>query len=250
MILDPFFTLRCSTAEWRINTNPISHTHAPKFEDGSEEESLKQERFVRRVAWTMARNLPKPKEKDKTTFFSLSEVWSLPAPSSTKPEERKFVVDSRGSLHKLSRKDLYSAELDTLRASRTPAKVITANGEVQTNEEATVYVYDLVLFVILKDTLAVLSWAILCEDQGYSHDWASGQKTLCNNAENPMQHRKLCIDLSPMIIDRFSASTSLASVTQDTEESASSPSTMRRRRTLGPVLGGPVSRFQEMNGGL
>ena len=111
MILVPFFTLRCSTAEWRINTNPISHTHAPKFEDGSEEESLKQERFVRRVAWTMARNLPKPKEKDKTTFLSLSEVWSLPAPSSTKPEERKIVVDSRGSLHKLSRKDLYSAEL-------------------------------------------------------------------------------------------------------------------------------------------
>ena len=79
------------------------------------------------------------------------------------------------------------------------------------------YVYDLVLFVILKDTLAVLSWAILCEDQGYSHDWASGQKTLCDNAENPMQHRTLCIDLSPMIIDRFSASTSLTSVTEDTE---------------------------------
>ena len=27
MVLDPYFTLRCSTAEWRINTNPISYKY-------------------------------------------------------------------------------------------------------------------------------------------------------------------------------------------------------------------------------
>ena len=76
-----------------------------------------------------------------------------------KPEDRQFVVDSRASLNKLSREDLNSAELDTLRASRTLATVITANGEVQTNEEATVYVYDLDLFVtvqIIEGTLAAV----------------------------------------------------------------------------------------------
>ena len=33
-------------------------------------------------------------------------LWCLPAPSSTKPEERKFVVDSGASMHMLSGKDL------------------------------------------------------------------------------------------------------------------------------------------------
>ena len=50
------------------------------------------------------------------------------------------MVDSGGSQHKLSRRDPNSAELDTVRVSRKLAAVITANSEVQTIEEATVYV--------------------------------------------------------------------------------------------------------------
>ena len=102
----------------------------------------------------MTRSFHKLQVKDKTTFHSLSEVWSevwsLAAPSSTKPLDRQLVVDSRASLHELSRKDLNSAELDALRVSRNLATVITANGEVQTNEEATVYVYDFDLFVTVQ----------------------------------------------------------------------------------------------------
>ena len=74
-------------------------------------------------------------------------------------------------MHTLSWKDLNSADLDTVRVSRNPTTCITANGEVQTNEEATVYVYDLDLFVtvhIPEDTPAVLSLGELCEDHGYS----------------------------------------------------------------------------------
>ena len=55
------------------------------------------------------------------------------------------------------------------RVSRNLTTVITANPEVQTNEEATVYIYDHDLFVtaqILEDTPAVLSLGKLCEDQG------------------------------------------------------------------------------------
>ena len=55
----------------------------------------------------------------------------------------------------------------------------TASGEVQTNEEAQVYVYDLDLFVtlqLLEDTPAVLSLGKLCEAHGYTYEWASGQK--------------------------------------------------------------------------
>ena len=57
--------------------------------------------------------------------------------------------------------------------------VTTANGEVQTFEEAQVYVHDLGLLVtvqLLDDTPAVLSLGKLCEDHGYSHERVSGQK--------------------------------------------------------------------------
>ena len=65
------------------------------------------------------------------------------------------------------------------RFRQDPTTVVTANGEVQTNEEAQVYVHDLDLFVtvqILDDTFAVLSLGKLCEEHGYSCEWASGQK--------------------------------------------------------------------------
>ena len=54
-------------------------------------------------------------------------------------------------MHLLSRKDQNSAELDTVRVSRNPTTVITAYGEVQTNEEATVYVHDLELLRIARN---------------------------------------------------------------------------------------------------
>ena len=92
----------------------------------------------------------KLKEKDEATLFSPSEVWCLSAPFPTKPEERELVVDSGASMHMLSRKDLSSAELDNIRVSRNTATVIPANGKVQTDEEATVYVYDLNLFVTVQ----------------------------------------------------------------------------------------------------
>ena len=68
------------------------------------------------------------------------------AHSSKKPEEQEFVVDSGASAHMLSKKDSSSAELETLRKSRNHTMVMTANGEVQPNEEAQVYVHDLELF--------------------------------------------------------------------------------------------------------
>ena len=81
-------------------------------------------------------------------------------------------------MHMLSKKNLSSDELDTLRRSRTPATVVTANGEVQTNEEAQVYVQDLDLFVtvpILEETPPVLSLGKLCSEHGYSYEWKDGE---------------------------------------------------------------------------
>ena len=85
----------------------------------------------------------KLKEHERATFFSPSENRCLPA-STLKPEEREFVVDPGALMHMISKKDLSDAEMDTLTKSCSPTIVITANGEVQTHEEATVYVKDLV----------------------------------------------------------------------------------------------------------
>ena len=53
-------------------------------------------------------------------------------------------------MHMLSKKDLSSDEMETLRRSRNRTTVVKANGEVQTNEEAQVYVHDLDLFVTVQ----------------------------------------------------------------------------------------------------
>ena len=55
----------------------------------------------------------------------------LPAPSNLKLEEREFVVDSGASMHMISKKDLNSADLETVTTSRSPTTVLTANGEVR-----------------------------------------------------------------------------------------------------------------------
>ena len=102
---------------------------------------------AREAVWRLAKNIQKLEEKHKTTFFSPSENWCLPAPSAVKPEEREFVVDSGAPLHMISEKDLNSAEFETVTTSRSPTTVITANGEVQTNEEATVYVREWDIFL-------------------------------------------------------------------------------------------------------
>ena len=46
-------------------------------------------------------------------------------------------------MHMMSKKDLSNAEMDTLTKSCSPTIVTTANGEVQTHEEAIVYVKEL-----------------------------------------------------------------------------------------------------------
>ena len=77
-----------------------------------------------------------------------------------------------------AQKDLDPVELETMTTSRSPTTVMTANGEVQTREEATVYLKQLDLFVqvmCLEETPAVLSLWKLCEDHGYSYHWKSSQ---------------------------------------------------------------------------
>ena len=153
--------------------------NAPKFEGRSQEETEWQERCAREAAWRLAKNIQKLKEKDKAAFFSPSDNRCLPA-SNLKPEEREFVVDSGASMHMIRKKDLSDPEMDTLTKSCSPTIVITANGEVQTHEVATVYVKEFDIFLtmkVLENTPAVLSLGKLCDENGYSYEWINGQKS-------------------------------------------------------------------------
>ena len=152
--------------------------NAPKFEDRSQEETEWQEQGAREAPWKLAKSVLKLKEINRATSFSPSENRRLLA-SYLKPEEREFVVDSGASMHMISKKDLSNAEMDTLTKSCSPTIVITANGEVQTHEEATVYVKELDIFLTIKvieNTPAVLSLGKLCDENGYSYEWINGQK--------------------------------------------------------------------------
>ena len=153
----------------------------------------------------------KIREHERATFFSPSENRCLPA-SSLKPEEREFVVDSGTSMCMTSKKDLNSAEMDTLTKSCSPTIVITANGEVQTHEEATVYVKELDIFltmIVLENTPAVLSLGKLCDEQGYSYEWINGQKP--HLIENGIRMQCNTENFVPIVVPGLSASSSSSS---------------------------------------
>ena len=214
--------------------------NAPKFEDRSQEETEWQEQGAREAAWKLAKNVLKLKEHQRATFFSPSENRCLPA-STLKPEEREFVVDSGASMHMISNKDLSDAEMDTLTKSCRPTIVITANGEVQTHEEAIVYVKELDIFLTMKvldNTPAVLSLGKLCDENGYSYEWINGQKAhlikdgiriICNT-EN----------FVPIVVPGLTSSSSTSSSTSRTpmkqeSHSSSSSSSSPSSPTVGEI---------------
>ena len=195
----------CPSEDHQRNPN------AQKFEDRSQEETEWQEQGAREAAWKLAKNVLKLKEHERATFFSPSENRCLPA-STLKPEEREFVVDSGASMHMISKKDLSNAETDTLTKSCSPTIVITANGEVQTHEEATVYVKELDIFLtmkVLENTPAVSSLGKLCDGNWYSYDWINGQKP--HLIKNGIRIQCNTENFVPIVVPGLSASSSSSS---------------------------------------
>ena len=107
--------------------------------------------------------------------------------------------------------------MDTLTKSRSPTIVITANGEVQTHEEATVYVKELDFFLtmkVLENTPAVLSLGKLCDENGYSYEWINGQKPhlIKNGIRIPFNTENFV----PIVVPGLSSSSSGSSSTSRT----------------------------------
>ena len=126
-------------------------------------------------------------------------------------------------MHMLCKRDSSSDEMDTLRRSRKPTTLLTANGEVQTCEEAQVYVHDLDLFVtvqILEDTPAVLSRGKLFKDPRFCYEWVSGQKPrLTKQGKTIVCKTKNFVH---MVVPELSSSSSTSSTSQLRSEVTSS----------------------------
>ena len=108
----------------------------------------------------------------------------------------------------ISTRDLSDAEMDTLTKSCSPTIVITSNGEVQTHEEATVYVKELDIFLTLKvleNTPAVLSLGKLCDENGYSYEWINGQQPqlIIKRYSNTVQHGELRSYCGSRLVSEF-----------------------------------------------
>ena len=130
--------------------------------------------------------------------------------------------------------------METLTKSGSLAIVITANGEVQTHEEAIVHVKELDIFLtmkVLENTPAVLSLGKLCDENGYSYEWNNGQiphlirdgiRIICN-MEN----------FVPIVVPGLTSSSSASSSTSRTpmkqESHYSSSSSSPSSPTVGEI---------------
>ena len=155
------FGEKCSFAHRQVDAQPTKRSKT------NDDKSAVARARCPRSSVEAGQKRVKLKEQERATFFSPSENRCPPA-STLKPEEREFVVDSGASMHMISKKDLSDAEMDTLTKSCSPTIVIIANGEVQTHEEATVYVKELDIFLTMKvldNTPAVLSLGKLCDEK-------------------------------------------------------------------------------------
>ena len=140
---------------------------------------------------------------------------------------------------------------------------ITANGEVQTHEEAIVYVKELDIFLtmkVLENTPAVLSLGKLCDENGYSYEWINGQKP--HLIKNGIRIQCNTENFVPVVVPGLSASShSSTSMTPSRQErhcstssssSSSSPTTAtssdsetREREDLSGIDSYPVSVSSE-----
>ena len=140
-------------------------------------------------------------------------------------------------MHMFSKKDLNSAELETTRTSKSPTTVMTANGEVQTREEATENLKELDLCVtvmLLEETPAVLSLGKLCEDHVYTYHWTSGQKPhLTKKGQRIDCNVSNCV---PFVVPGLSASSSSTTPSPTSPSSSSQDSVFDvNRYTENPV---------------
>ena len=139
--------------------------------------------------------------------------------------------------------------MDTLTKSCSPTIVITANGEVQTHEEATVYVKELDIFLIMKvleNTPAVLSLGKLCDENGYSYEWINGQKP--HLIKNGIRIQCNTENFVPIVVPGLSTNSSSgsdSSTSRTLSRQGSHCSTSSSSSSSSPTVSGTKTRERE-----
>ena len=129
--------------------------------------------------------------------------------------------------------------------------MVTSNGQVQTNEEAQIYVRDLNLFVtvhLLVDSPSVLSLCKLCEEHYYTCEWASDQKAhLTKNGKRiPCKMENFVPIVLPGLSSSSSASSSSTSFPQDSSSTSPSPASLGRdKRGISKPVRSPKTTDQK-----
>ena len=137
-----------------------------------------QEQGAREAVWKLSKSVLKLKEHERATDNSLEFGKSFKDLLWNQRTSTLYRSEPNGIAERAKRrvKEGTSAVL----SSCSPTIVITANGEVQTHEEAIVYVKELDVFLtvkVLENTPAVLSLGKHCDENGYSNECVNGQKT-------------------------------------------------------------------------
>ena len=144
-------------------------------------------------------------------------------------------------MHMISKKDLSNAEMDTLTKSCSPMIVTTANGEVQTHEEAIVYVKELGIFLTMKvldNTPAVLSSGKLCDENGCSYEWINDQKSLIEDGIRIVCNTE---NFVPIVVPGLTSSSSTSSSSSRTPVKQESHSSLSSSSSLSSPTVGEIS---------
>ena len=88
--------------------------------------------------------------------------------------DRSYIVDSGASFHLVASSTLSKKEKATMKYVGRPIPITTANGEVKVHAQVRVFVKELGIYVwayVLDCDVAVLSLGMLCDEDGFTHQW-------------------------------------------------------------------------------
>ena len=118
--------------------------NASSFRERSIEWTLLMEEIVRKSAWTLHKHvhtISGSSSENRQKFFESSYEGNGSSPPMTTSKDREFIEDLGASLQLMSKSDLTPEEHATIRKSKGPSVVVSANGTTHTTEAATLYVY-------------------------------------------------------------------------------------------------------------
>ena len=156
--------------------------HAMKFEDRPHEETERQQAMVPEARLGTLPKTHSSSKRERQNYILLARGRMGTRSCANERAGGKRVcsgIPERGCIWS-ARHTSTLPRLETMRISRDPTKVVTANGEVQTREEATENVKELNLFVtviLLEETSRrfFLSGSS-ARNNGYTYHWTSCQK--------------------------------------------------------------------------